>query len=112
MPARKIIARIVRAIGITLGLAALTLFAHLMWPVIAMDPTSRNAIRDVMVIIFGGFGVLGLVAWPFSLVADYIDSAQRPDARAVEPQTAPEALTSAPHSRRARSKVSKPAKPR
>ena len=111
MPARKIIARIIRAIGIALGLGALTLFAHLMWPVIAMDPSSRNAVRDVAVILFGGFGVLALVAWPFALFADYIDSPLRPDAQAAEPQAAPEALTSAPRSRRARSTASKPAKP-
>jgi hypothetical protein len=110
VPARKIIAKIVRAAGVVLGLGALALFAHVMWPVIAMDPNSRNAMRDVMVIIFGGFGVLALVAWPFALIADYIDSPLRRDAQTIDAQATPETLTSPPRSRHARSTASKPAK--
>ncbi len=112
MPARKIIAKVVRATGIALGLGALTLFANLMWPVIATDPSSRNTVQDVGVIIFGGFGVLALVAWPFSLLADYVDSPLRPDAQTTETRATPEAFTSTPPSPPARSTASRPAKRR
>ncbi len=105
MPARRIIAKIVRITGILLGLGALALFAHLMWPVIAMDPASRNAVRDVAALLFGGFGVLALVAWPFSLAADYIDPPQ-----AIDASAASDALTSTSRSHPARSTASKPAK--
>ena len=108
MPPRKTVAKIIRATGFALGLGALTVFAQVMWPVVAMDPSSRNAMRDVMVVIFGGFGALALVAWPFALLADYVDSPPPPDAHAIDGRAAPEALTSAP--RPAHSTASKPTK--
>jgi hypothetical protein len=108
MPARKIIAKIIRATGIALGLGALIVFARVMWPVVAMDPSSRNAMRDVTVVILGGFGALASVAWPFALLADYIDSPPPHDAHAIDGEAASEALTSEP--RPARSTASKPTK--
>lgn len=71
MPAtRKIIAKLVLYTGVLLGLGALTLWAHVMWPVVAAEPVRRNAL---WVIILGGFALLGLVVWPFAWVAERID---------------------------------------
>jgi hypothetical protein len=112
MSARKFIAKLVRTTGILLGLGALALFANVMWPVIAADPASRNAVRDVAALLFSGFGVLALVAWPFSLLADYIDPPPLVDAQAMDAGAAPDALTSAPRSRREQSTASRPEKPR
>jgi hypothetical protein len=73
--ARKIIAKLTMLTGIVLGLAALTLWAHFMWPVVAEDAdvVPGHAMRGMMLIFLGGFGLLGLVAWPFAWIAERID---------------------------------------
>ena len=80
MPApRKIIAKVIKLTGIALGLGALTIWAHFVWPMVAEDTDAvpRHAMSGVMLIFLGGFGLLGLVAWPFLWIADRIDPPNR-----------------------------------
>ena len=72
---RKIIAKLIMLAGIVLGLGALTAWAHFMWPVVAADTDvfPRHAMSGLMLILFGGFGLLGLFTWPFKWIADRID---------------------------------------
>ena len=70
---RKLLAKIVLSNGIGLGAVAGALWFYLMWKMAAAETIPRTALNTFWIGVFGGFGLCGLIAWPFAAVADYID---------------------------------------
>ena len=71
---RKILAKTIRFAGLGLGAVAGALWFYLMWQSAETATLHRNAMAAFSLGVYGGFGLLALIAWPFAAVADYLDS--------------------------------------
>ena len=70
---RKIVAKTVLSVGIALGAVIGALWFYLMWQSAETATLHRNAMAAFSLGVYGGFGLLALIAWPFAAVADYLD---------------------------------------
>jgi uncharacterized membrane protein len=70
--AQKIAAKAILCIGVALGAGVVALWVDLMWPTIA-EAHGRTAMNGFWLLLFGGFGLLALVVWPFAKLAEYVD---------------------------------------
>jgi hypothetical protein len=74
--ARRILAIVVLAIGITAGAAVGAMWADLNWPAVAADNyNGHHVLRALGLVVFGGLGLWLLVAWPFAWLSERINPA-------------------------------------